>query len=76
MLNKIKLSLSNAWYQILEALKSRTVWTLIFQFVMNTTNLWFGYLNSEQIVLANGLLLCIAGYFRINYNPSVGGKKK
>jgi len=51
---------------LIKALKSRTVWTIIFIFVFNGFQAVQGSFSPEVVLIVNALLSLTATYFRIN----------
>jgi hypothetical protein len=52
-----------------KALKSRTVWTVVFMVVANIVNVLAGVVSPEVLALINTILGAVTVYFRIQ--PSV-----
>ena len=50
---------------IKRAIKSKTVWTMVVIFALNTSNVWLKYLDVDQIVIANATLTALATYFKV-----------
>jgi hypothetical protein len=51
---------------IITALKSRTVWTIVFMVVTNIVSLLSGILSQEALTLINTVLGALAVYFKLN----------
>jgi len=49
-----------------KALKSRTVWTLVFMVVIDIVAVFGNLLSPEVLLLVNTLLTTLAGYFKLN----------
>jgi len=52
--------------KILKALKSRTVYTILFTFVFNGFAAISGQLPAEVVTVVNFILTALATYFRLN----------
>lgn len=50
----------------MNALKSRTVWTLIFAFITNGFIAIQGDIDPTVVIIVNGIFTTIATYFKIN----------
>jgi len=48
-----------------KALKSRTVWTLVFMVVLDVVSVYGSLLSPELLVLVNTVLATLAGYFKL-----------
>ena len=56
--------------KVFVALKSRTVWTLVFLFVLNGLNGLTGYVDEGALMFLNMALTALAGYFRLTPKSS------
>lgn len=52
--------------KIIQALKSRTVWVLVFTFVFNGFDAISGALSPEVVLVVNAFLGMLATYFKIH----------
>ena len=48
-----------------KAIRSRTVWTLVFIVITNVVNSLTGVLSPDLLVLVNTILVALAGYFKL-----------
>lgn len=52
--------------EIMKALKSRTVWTVIAMVTLTTVQMAQPFMSSELFMLINGILGALVTYFKLN----------
>ena len=57
--------MNNFLTQLTTALKSRTFWTIVVVFALNTVQVYGHYFQPDFMTLLNGILGALAVYFKI-----------